>query len=245
MQRNFDAAHKTLDRGLALDPNAIGLLATKAKLAVAEKGDLDAAEKIATTLDTIARSPEAQAELATGRIALNLYLRRFEEAGREAAKIPDFIAAKLPGALCSKSIIVGVAKKAAHDDSGARDAFARAKTFAENDITQNPDDAEAHARLAESLAWLGEKDAALVEIHRAQTLRPESKDAFDGPDLMETEAEIHAIFGDAGSAVPILDGLLQRPSNVTVALLKLNPTWDSIRNDPRFKALIDKYGAKT
>jgi hypothetical protein len=73
---------------------------------------------------------------------------------------------------------------------------------------------------------------------------PESKDAFEGPQITEALAQIYAIFGDAGSAVPILDGLLQRPSQVTVAVLKLNPIWDSIRNDPRFQALIDKYGAK-
>jgi len=26
--------------------------------------------------------------------------------------------------------------------------------------------------------------------------------------------------------------------------LKINPIWDPLRNDPRFQALIDKYGAK-
>jgi hypothetical protein len=37
---------------------------------------------------------------------------------------------------------------------------------------------------------------------------------------------------------------LQRPSPVTVAVLKINPVWDPIRKDPRFQALLDKYGAK-
>jgi len=75
-------------------------------------------------------------------------------------------------------------------------------------------------------------------------LLPESKDAFEGPAITEAVARIHAIFVDAAGAVPVLDGLLQRPSTVTVALLKLNPIWDPIRKDPRFQALIDKYGAK-
>jgi len=41
-----------------------------------------------------------------------------------------------------------------------------------------------------------------------------------------------------------LDGLLNRPSSVTVQGLKINPIWDPLRNDPRFQGLIDKYGAK-
>ena len=90
---------------------------------------------------------------------------------------------------------------------------------------------------------LGEKDAALAEINRAAQLLPESKDAFGGPEIMTSAAEIHAIVGDVAGAVTILDGLLSRPSPITVPGLKVNPIWDSIRNDPRFQALLDKHSA--
>ena len=121
----------------------------------------------------------------------------------------------------------------------------KAKGLAEADVKQHPDDASTHAGLAETLAWLGEKEAALAAIKRAKELLPESKDAFGGADITVTEAQIHATLGDAAGAVAILDGLLQRPSAVTVAMLKINPIWDSIRQDPRFQALLTKYAAKT
>ena len=57
-------------------------------------------------------------------------------------------------------------------------------------------------------------------------------------------AEVYAINGDATRAIEILDGLFQRPSAITTHLLKLQLQWDPIRKDPRFQALIDKYGAK-
>jgi hypothetical protein len=57
-------------------------------------------------------------------------------------------------------------------------------------------------------------------------------------------AEVHAIIGDNDRAIEILDGLLSRPSAVTAQELEVNPIWDSVRSDPRFQALIDKYGAK-
>jgi hypothetical protein len=38
---------------------------------------------------------------------------------------------------------------------------------------------------------------------------------------------------------------LGRPSNVTVPILKLSPVWDPLRNDPKFQAMLEKYGAKS
>ncbi len=70
-----------------------------------------------------------------------------------------------------------------------------------------------HIQLAKVLACLGEKDAALSEAQRATELRPESKDAFGGPEISEGVAEVHAILGDNDRAIEILDGLLSRPSD--------------------------------
>lgn len=101
-----------------------------------------------------------------------------------------------------------------------------------------------HVQLAKVLAHLGEKDAALAQARRATELRPESKDALGGAEIAAGVAEVHAILGGNDRAIEILDGLLSRPSAVTVQGLKLNPIWDPLRSDPRFQGLIDKYGAK-
>ena len=80
----------------------------------------------------------------------------------------------------------------------------------------------------------------MAEAERATELQPESKDAFEGPAIMEGVAQVCAILGANGRAIEILDGLLNRPSYVTVQGLRVNPIWDSLRNDPRFQALIDR-----
>jgi adenylate cyclase len=131
------------------------------------------------------------------------------------------------------------------DETGAREALLKAKVNAEKEVADGPDDAGRHAQLAMILACLSEKDAALAEAKRATELLPETKDAFDGPAMTENLAEVYAILGNADSAVDILDGLLTRPSSVTVEILKLNPVWDHIRSNPRFAELLTKHGAKT
>ena len=67
---------------------------------------------------------------------------------------------------------------------------------------------------------------------------PTSKNALDGPAKEESMADIYAPLGDADHAIPILKRLLQTPPyRVTPALLRLDPVWDQIRNDPRFQEL--------
>jgi len=38
--------------------------------------------------------------------------------------------------------------------------------------------------------------------------------------------------------------LRKRDDGITAEILKIDPVWNPIRKDPRFQALIDKYGAK-
>jgi len=94
------------------------------------------------------------------------------------------------------------------------------------------------------LAYLGERDSALAEAQRATELQPESKDAFGGPEITAGVAEMYAILGESDRAIEILDGLLSRPSSITLQVLNLNPIWDPLRSDPRFQALLTKYSGK-
>jgi serine/threonine-protein kinase len=162
-----------------------------------------------------------------------------------AKSISEEAIASYPGALCSKYFALGQLTKRQGNEAEAREFFFKAKTFVERDLEQDPNNGPGHGQLALVLAWMGEKEGALAEMKRAEELVPVSKDAFSGPDVMEAAAEMHAVFGDAGRAVSILDQILQRPAGLTVPILKLNPVWDPIRNDQRFQALIQKYSAKS
>jgi len=242
--RDFDAANKTIDRGLKVNPDGFGLWEIKSKLAIAEKGDLSVAERAFQAVKSIPMNNEEKLRIAGGRLDVFLLERKYQEALQEAEGLSDGILAGIPAALCGKYYLVGFARKALHDEAGARAALLKAKDLVEAQLKQSPDSPDLRIQRAKVLAYLGEKDAALTEARRATEILPESKDAFGGPEITEGAAEVCAIVGENARAIELLDGLLGRPSPVTVPLLKLSPMWDPLRKDPRFQALIDKYGAK-
>src|SRR6266853_722709 len=245
MLRNFDAANKTIDRGLQINPRGVGLWEIKSKLAIGEKGDLSVSEKAFQAVTSMPMSYVEKLWIASARAEVFLLERKYKEGLREAESLPDdVLRTEFPQHLSGKYYLIGFARKALQDEAGARAVFLRAKELLDAQLKESPDAADMHIQLAKVLACLGEKDAALAEARRATELVPESKDAFGGPEIAAGVAEVHAILGDNGRAIEILDRLLSRPSAVTVQGLKVNPIWDSLRSDPRFQALIDKYGAK-
>jgi TolB-like protein/Tfp pilus assembly protein PilF len=244
MLRDFDAANKTIDRGLQINPTGVGLWEIKSKLAMAEKGDVSVAEKAFQTVKSMPMGNEEKLRIAGVRADLFLLERKYKEGLREAESVPDDLLTSIPAALSGKYYLIGFARKALQDEAGARAAFQKARDLLEAQLKQSPDAADMHIQLAKVLAYVGEKDAALAEAQRAAELLPESKDAFGGPEITTGVAEVYCIVGANGRAIELLDALLSRPSNITVPGLKVNPIWDPLRKDPRFQALIDKYGAK-
>ena len=244
MLRDFDAANTTIDRGLKVNPNGFGLWEIKSKLAIAEKGDLSVSEKAIQTVKSMPMNNADKLRIAGARVDVFLLERKYKEGLREAESLPDDLLAAIPAALSGKYYLIGFARIALQDETGARAAFQKARDLLEAQLKQSPDAPEMHIQLAKVLAYVGEKDAALAEAQRATELLPESKDAFGGPEIAEGVAEVYCIVGENGRAIELLGGLLSRPSTITVPGLKVNPIWDPLRKEPRFQALIDKYGAK-
>ena len=244
MLRNFDAANKTIDRALQIDPKGISLWTIKAKLAIGEKGDLSVGEKLLEKAKSFPMSSEERLQMIGGHANLLLAQRKYQEVLQLVATVPDDTFAAVPGSLAYKYFPLGIAYKALGDDAAARMAFLKAKNILEEQLKQKPDDAELRVQFAKLLAWLGEKDAAVAEAQRAIDLRPESKDAFEGPQITEQVAQVYAILGDNARAIELLDELLSRPSEVTSQSLKLDPAWDPLRKDPAFQALFAKYAGK-
>ena len=62
-------------------------------------------------------------------------------------------------------------------------------------------------------------------------------DAFTGTVVLGNLAYIHALTGDADSAIREIEQLLSIPSGLSPGLLRVDERWASLRGDPRFRKL--------
>src|SRR2546430_3957353 len=238
--RNFEAADKTFDRGIKAAPESFGSRALKGELAIRWKGDISVAEK---ELASVPPGIDPEGLVTLGRAGVLTLQRKFKEALQVIQQFRGETLIVRAGASCPTASLEGTLYLYLGDKVKAQAAFERARIIAERLVRESPDDAARHGQLGLILAGLGQKDAAIAEGKRAVELLPESRDAFDGPEVTAVLAQIYAWTGEHDQAFGLLDHLLVVPNGITVPGLKLDPIWDPLRKDPRFQALIDKYSA--
>jgi TolB-like protein/Flp pilus assembly protein TadD len=240
--RNFEAADKTFDRGIEAAPQSFSLRALKGELAIRWKGDFSVAEK---EFALVPPGIDPEGLVTLGRVAVLTLQRKFPEALQMVQQFREETFTGHSTAPFPKAFLEGALYSYLGDNAKAQAAFEHARVVAEQLVRESPQDAARHGMLGQILAGLGQKNAAIKEGKRAVELLPESQDAFDGPEATAALAQIYAWTGERDQAFSLLDHLLMIPNGIPVPILKVDPVWDPLRKDPRFQALIDKYGAKT
>ena len=236
--KKYDLADETLDRAIQLEPKAFSLRGLKVQLAIYGRGDLSLCEQALRDLPA-GIDPDGLATL--GRVYMLNLQRRFPEILETLKQQKQEIFHGTNG-VTPKAVWEGFSYHFMHEPAKARDAFERARVVAEQQVLESPDDASRRAQLGMILAALGHKDEAIREGKRAVELLPESKDAVDGPQVTVALAQIYTWTGERGEAVKLLEHSLSTPGGISVALLKIDPIWDPLRDDAGFQKLLATHG---
>ena len=245
--RRFPEAVRKLDQVLNITPDDVDTLALKASIAQAE-GDLPRAAALLAPLH-----PNAD---DTNALETQVYQAILER--RPAPIIPRLkeILAKPDPALGYTNgelrFWLGWAQEVAGDHAAAQETWRQARSELEPFLKEQPENWILIDDLALTNMGLGDKAAAFELAEQAMAALPIEKDAVAGPYPIEILARVAAQMGEPDRAIAALQKLLSIPygtalgSNVplTPALLRLDPMFDPLRNDPRFQKLASSPAPK-
>ncbi len=115
-----------------------------------------------------------------------------------------------------------------------------ARAVVEARMEELPADPRLHSALGIAYAGLGRYDEAIPEGRIGVELAPLDKDAAVGPYRILEFAQIYTMVGEYDAAVEQLEHLLSVPGPHSAAMLRVDPTWDPLRDHPRFQKLLEQ-----
>jgi serine/threonine-protein kinase len=230
MLRDYPLARGTVERGLAVAPDDIWLIARKAGILGTLGARPDSAAMVVE---------EALARLGVHRMGSELLaVSRFVSRGtattllsypRDSFDLDPATYYSLKVELARTAAEVATAR--VYADSSRRILEPVIRSSAGNDPSLR-------LQLAFTYAGLGRHHDAIREAKRAAADKPLERDALEGAHYAATLAYMHALSGEVDSAVAQLERLLKVPSPISVPGLRADPRWRFIRDDPRFQRLL-------
>jgi TolB-like protein/Tfp pilus assembly protein PilF len=241
--RRFPEALRKLDQVLNITPDDVDTLATKAGIAQAE-GDLPRASALLAPLHPNADDASAL-ETQVYQAILERRPAQIVPRLKEILAKPDPALGFVYGAL---RFDLGWAQEVAGDHDAAQESWRQARSELESFLKEQPENYQLIGVLALTNMGLGDKAAALALAERAMVANPIQKDPLTGPVQIEILARVAARLGESDRAIAALQKLLSIPYEsalaagvpLTPALLRLDPMFDPLRNDPRFQKLCEE-----
>lgn len=235
--RDYDQAEIYTDRAISLAPDNYMVYPTKIDLYVLKDGNT--AKALQTIEEAFEKKMELQSPVFNHRLSkVEIFEGKYNKALQDisgAGPLNDQFQ-YIPEELATAAIY-GLL----NDHLMEQKSYEAARKILEAKIQEQPEDSRFHTSLGIAYAGLGRKEDALREGEKGVELLPMSKEAWRGSYRVRDLAIINAMIGEQDAAIKLLEKLLDSPSEISVASLKIDPTWDPLRDNPKFQKLLQKY----
>jgi TolB-like protein/Flp pilus assembly protein TadD len=237
--RHYEEALQAMERALTIQPDYWDALCGSAMIVLASQGDIRQAKAF---MARVPASVDPQGQVRFVRYEITLRTRDFAKAVAVLDGAPDWILTDPVHRPVATAGLRGVALEAVGDTAAAHREFEAAVRLLEEKLSAGRSEPSIHAALGRAYAGLDRRNDAVREGAKAIELLPVSQDAFDGTFYLHQFAEIQARVGNTDEALSAIRQLLDLSAGLMMspALLRLDPAWDPIRSDPRFRKLCEE-----
>ncbi len=242
--RNYDEAERYLNQALALDPQQVRPNVLRVQLPIYRSGDIDGARvELEEAMARAGRSRMLDGFVCGLRQGpyVRILSAEFDELLQDSMASEDLRHDCLPSFYGQKARIA----RALGQLQTSRAYYDSALAIYESEldeVEERPSGEHFTWRfIGLYSAYAGDTARAIEAANRAVELLPLSQDAFGGPAALQILAQVYALTGQHERAIATLDTLLSIPSFLSVPILRLDPLWDPLHDNPRFRALLEKY----
>lgn len=244
--RRYSEAEHYYDRSVRFLPGQVAAHVAKASLMWEWQGDV---ERARVALEAM---PEEESNSSFGAIHWiwqEIFEGNYSSALARIAGLSDDIVASR-----TKDLLRGQIHALVGEHDSSRQAFSSALKGFEGESRAESENPYLHAVLGIVYAGLGLKARAIDEAKRATELCPISNDLLDGAAMRTILALVYTSVGEHDPALSEIEYLLSNPvgnleylplfpTQVSVAMLRMDPRWKPLTGLARFSEICDKYAA--
>ena len=236
-----DNIQPLLERALALNPGMEEAAELLGEFLIEQRGDVEGARRVLS-----GRGHSAQISFADTYWLTRDYEKAIRLIEELPADSPAFVQYDR-----TKDQLLGLYLHYAGHEQRARPMLERQRDRLRALLADSTHSTRAFAFILINLARielaLGNRDAAVQFAERGAQSDAVIRDTIFREFYRSYLADIYALAGRNDEAIALISGLLKsrlRFGVVTPILLRLAPTWDLLRDDPRFQALLKEYPAE-
>ena len=229
MLRHYAEADAVSARALSLAPTDMSIFHQGVVVAVA-RGDREEARR---RLRAVPPGIDPDALLA--------YFANFEDLwwmldDAQQARLLSLSPEAFDGDTSAWGLVLAQVHHARGDDRRARTYADSAIRSFEVNVREVPRDAQLRTLLGLAEAYAGRTEDGIRDGERGVAL---NVDQYFEPYLKQQLARIYLLAGRQDKAVDLLETLIRVPHTLSAGWLRIDPTWDPLRGNPRFKKLVE------
>ncbi|MFA6439301.1 MAG: hypothetical protein WCX28_08340, partial [Bacteriovoracaceae bacterium] len=238
LAKEYEEANRNLDKALELAPDNDGTYWDKVRNLLVWKGDIEGSRRIIEEARRVGKINELEFMIEYATYFLELMDRNFQAAQNaiDHANTKELLNDQFSYA--PSNLLRAQLESIRGNELVAKKYYDSAITFIQLKQKAHPSDERLYSALGLAYAGLGRKKEALSAGERGVELLPVEKEAWRGSYRLHDLAKIYVMVGEPDKAMDILERLLSIPCEISVALLKIEPWWNSLRTNKRFQKLV-------